>query len=377
MPELRCAHCDRTTSIPEPAPAIVECEHCDRSTALPASATRHTTLRPAQLGASRPAWSQAGSGQGSSRDAPTTEVGILRSVAVAVSATVLFYYLLVAPLSHTYFGELFGDRGWVPYVITLLSAWALAVLAFKLLLLSGQAKPLELDLLPDSIASRITPENAHVFSSYLRQISPVTARIFLIERLARAIQHLRARRSAQEVVDQLANQAQADANAVDSSYAMLRVVIWAIPILGFIGTVLGIGAAVGGFSDTVGGAVDLDVMKQSIGSVTTGLALAFDTTLLALVMSIFIMFPASSLQKAEETLLARIEDYCEEHLVRRLDVGAAHSQGNPQTSGGPLSTDDAAAEGMARGVGRLEHELTRLAHVISDLESRLARIGRS
>ena len=122
----------------------------------------------------------------------------MRSVAVAVTATGLFYYLLVRPLSHTYFGELFGDRGWIPYVITLLSAWALVVLAFKLRILWGQAKPLELDLLPDSVASTITPENAHVFSSYLRQVAPAPDRSFLIERLARAIQHLQARRSAQD-----------------------------------------------------------------------------------------------------------------------------------------------------------------------------------
>jgi len=52
--------------------------------------------------------------------------------------------------------------------------------------------------------------------------------------------------------------------------------------------------------------------------VTSGLGVAFDTTLLALVMSLFIMFPTSSLQKAEEDFLASIDDYCALHLVRRL-----------------------------------------------------------
>jgi septal ring factor EnvC (AmiA/AmiB activator) len=60
-------------------------------------------------------------------------------------------------------------------------------------------------------------------------------------------------------------------------------------------------------------------MKQSIASVTTGLGVAFDTTLLALVMSILIMFPSSSLQKAEEDFLNRVEAYCDERLGRRLD----------------------------------------------------------
>ena len=70
--------------------------------------------------------------------------------------------------------------------------------------------------------------------------------------------------------------------------------------------------------DAVARAADLEVVKSSIGTVTTGLGVAFDTTLLALVMSIFIMLPASSLQKAEEDFLARVDDYCRRHLVARL-----------------------------------------------------------
>jgi biopolymer transport protein ExbB/TolQ len=99
---------------------------------------------------------------------------------------------------------------------------------------------------------------------------------------------------------------------------MLRVFIWAIPILGFIGTVLGISEAVSGFSDSVNSAASLEVMRESIGSVTTGLGVAFDTTLLALVMSIVIMFPMSALQKAEEEYLGRCDDYCDLHLSNRV-----------------------------------------------------------
>ena len=59
-------------------------------------------------------------------------------------------------------------------------------------------------------------------------------------------------------------------------------------------------------------------MKESIGLVTGGLGVAFDTTLLALVMSILIMFPASAVQRIEEGFLGEVEEYCSENLVRRL-----------------------------------------------------------
>ena len=91
-----------------------------------------------------------------------------------------------------------------------------------------------------------------------------------------------------------------------------------VPTLGFIGTVIGIGAAVAGFSETLEAASSLDGMKESIGLVTGGLGVAFDTTLLALVMSILIMFPASAAQRIEEAFLSDVDDYCSEFLVPRL-----------------------------------------------------------
>jgi biopolymer transport protein ExbB/TolQ len=241
--------------------------------------------------------------------------------AAAALLTVLFYGAVVYPLSDTYLGQLFGARGSVPYGISFLSLWAAVVLALKYRSLLRQREALALDLLPRAVAERITPGDVPALVARLDALPGGAGRSLLAQRVRRALQHFEARRDAREVMDQLGSQAQSDADAVESSYSMVQVFIWAVPILGFIGTVLGIGAAVGGFSSSVGAAADLSLMKSSIGTVTTGLALAFDTTLLALVMSILIMFPASTLRKAEEDFLTDVEDYCDEHLVRRLDDG--------------------------------------------------------
>ena len=105
---------------------------------------------------------------------------------------------------------------------------------------------------------------------------------------------------------------------MDASYALVRVFVWAVPTLGFIGTVLGLGAAVGGFSESLDTAASLESLKASIGTVTGGLGVAFDTTLLALVLSIVIMFPASAVQRMEEGLIGAVDDYCAECLLPRL-----------------------------------------------------------
>lgn len=248
-----------------------------------------------------------------------TDPGLGTTGAIALGLTVLFYLVVVPPLLGTYVGDLFGARGRVPYGIAFLSFWAGVLLVEKFRRLSRQRDALAFELLPKSLGERISPANTAGFIAHIDDTSPRAARSLLAQRIRRALQHFEARRDAREVTAALESQAQTDADAVDSSYTMVRVFIWAVPILGFIGTVLGIGSAVGGFSNAIGSAVDLDVMKDSIGSVTGGLSIAFETTLLALVMSILIMFPASWLQKLEEGFLADVEDYCDENLVRRLE----------------------------------------------------------
>ena len=255
-------------------------------------------------------------GESNGRRRPAREIQLGFTGSAALGVTLLFY-LALQPFGGSMLNDLFTQRGWVPYGISFLSAWAGVMLVLKFRLLGAHRRALELDLLPESVGERITPDNAEAFIQHL-DAQPISRENPLGQRIRRALLHFAARRDTSQLVAQLGGQAQADADALESSYTLVRVFIWAVPILGFIGTVIGIGSAVGGFSESVGAAVDLAVMKESIGNVTGGLGVAFDTTLVALVMSILIMFPASSLQKAEEDFLAAVEDYCDERLVVRL-----------------------------------------------------------
>jgi hypothetical protein len=90
--------------------------------------------------------------------------------------------------------------------------------------------------------------------------------------------------------------------------------------MGFIGTVLGLGAAVSGFSDFLSGegGAEIGAIKEAIGQVTTGLGTAFDTTLLALILSVVLMFPLAAMQRKEETLFVEIDNYLDDTLTSRL-----------------------------------------------------------
>lgn len=374
MSDLQCPHCQRETRRPAGSSngskraSVVDCEHCDRSFSVPTAPPSAPAVDPTID------WAAAGVPTPGRRPAQSqipTEVPVALSGGIGLLLTGLFYVLIVTPFEHTYFGQLFTARGWVPYGIAVLAGWSIVMLAFKTWRVAQQRRCFDAELLPTSIAPRIHADNAHVFASYLRQAALSLPPNFLTARLERALLHLASRRSADAVSEQLARQSEADANAVDSSYTTLRVFVWAIPILGFIGTVLGIGAAVGAFSDSVSAAVDLEVMKQSIGSVATGLGIAFDTTLLALVTSIVLMFPMSWLQKFEDSQLARVDDYCDTQLAQRLEALPADANGGNESADGI----ERLGASLGRSMQQLDSDLLRLSQRVGSLSDRLGGEG--
>ncbi len=233
---------------------------------------------------------------------------------VALAAVV---YLALYPVRDS-FGAIFYQRGWVPVVIVLLLCWAFAILIFKYFKLQRQRDATLFDVLPTEIGEEITRENLPQFLGHVRALPMEPSESFFINRVLRGLEHYRVRGSADEVTSVLQSQSEIDNNAVASSYSLLNVFLWAIPILGFIGTVVGISTAVASFSGTVSQAGELSAMKESLGKVMGGLGTAFDTTLLALCMAVVLIFPMKSMQKAEEDLLNAVDEYTNDNLLRRL-----------------------------------------------------------
>ena len=104
---------------------------------------------------------------------------------------------------------------------------------------------------------------------------------------------------------------------IDLKYNMLRYMMWLIPTLGFIGTVVGIALAL---SDA-GSMPDLGDnagIKAWMVLLTSSLGVAFNTTLLALVMSAILVFVMHIAQAREEMALNGAGQYCMDNLVNRL-----------------------------------------------------------
>jgi biopolymer transport protein ExbB/TolQ len=92
---------------------------------------------------------------------------------------------------------------------------------------------------------------------------------------------------------------------------MVRYIAWAIPAIGFIGTVRGIGMALSEAYRAVEG---------DIAGVTDALGVAFNSTLVALLLSIVLMFLVHQLQLAQERLVLGAQSYCEDRLLPHLKL---------------------------------------------------------
>ena len=296
-----------------------------------------------------------------------TDVGMIRSGLVGLAMAAGFL-AVVFPLyqMNWYLGELFFARGWVPFALLFLFGWSLAILVLKSRKLAQQRAAMLFDLFPDE-STDISLDTLDKFTSHIQTLPVASQSSFLINRVIRGLEHFRVRNSASEVSTVLASQSEIDANAVDSSYTLMKVFIWAIPILGFIGTVIGISAAVGSFSGALGEASDMAVLKESLNEVTSGLATAFDTTLIALVMSILVMFPTSSMQKAEEDMLNWVDEYCNENLLKRLDDGGAEK---PSSS---LSTNQGLESAINRAMASHHVELQTWAKKLETIGATLTQ----
>ena len=104
---------------------------------------------------------------------------------------------------------------------------------------------------------------------------------------------------------------ESESERLDSELSMIRYIAWAIPSIGFLGTVRGIGQALGQAHKAVQG---------DIAGVTQALGVAFNSTFVALLISIIIMFLMHQLQLAQERLALDSEEYCDVKLIRHLQT---------------------------------------------------------
>ncbi len=134
---------------------------------------------------------------------------------------------------------------------------------------------------------------------------------YLVLRVRAVLDFLRQRGNVSELDDQIRTLSDNDAIALDNSYSLTRFITWAIPILGFLGTVLGITGAISGITP--------EKLEKDLSSVTDGLALSFDATALALGLTMITMFCTFLVERVEQGILDDVDRYVDTNLAHRFE----------------------------------------------------------
>jgi biopolymer transport protein ExbB/TolQ len=205
-----------------------------------------------------------------------------------------------------------------PYVIIrdfeqeacfLLMFWALAMMVYKALAVIRHRALLQMDLIPLAEGTRILPEDTRDVSRKIQALGQKRQKSLLPRALLAALQRFSSTRNIQDVSNATHAYCAAEAERLDAELSMIRYIAWAIPSIGFIGTVRGIGEAL---------SYAHKALEGNIFDVTRSLGVAFNSTLVALLLSIIVMFALNQLQLIQERYVLDTEAYCEENLTRHL-----------------------------------------------------------
>ncbi|MCH8843266.1 MAG: MotA/TolQ/ExbB proton channel family protein [SAR324 cluster bacterium] len=317
---------------------------------------------------------------------------LLKALFLGIMVTAVFYEVFPLPFIDEQRVTMVFDN-WVSEVIVAMTLWSLFILLFKYVQYRQQSTASHAfhhSAIGDVLAGGMTGRNADTVLGGLREVlGQLKVRRYeesiIYRRVARVISYIRRvphKGGANELLDY---QAQIDLKKLDASYTVLHVFIWAIPILGFIGTVLGIADSVrefSGFIQTAEGGVQFsNQMRAALGGVTSGLGIAFNTTFLALVLVIPVMLITSFLQKSEEELLLAVEEFCMEDLLPHLYFSEAadpatesfddHLRRIQQLSTTWLGQFEPLLKSLSLQVDMVRHQMSGIQPLIKDFTDRL------
>jgi biopolymer transport protein ExbB/TolQ len=189
--------------------------------------------------------------------------------------------------------------------------WALLILGYKAVLVRRERKLLERELIHVPEGIKVLPEDAKDYSRQLEALPPQDKPMLVVRALQRTLDRFSATRSIRDSAETSKSVCDSEADRLDSGLAMVRYIAWAIPAIGFIGTVRHIGDALLQAHKAVSG---------DITGVTSGLGIAFNATFVALLLTLILMFFLHQLQQVQEQFVHDTDHWIDQHLIRHMQV---------------------------------------------------------
>jgi biopolymer transport protein ExbB/TolQ len=238
--------------------------------------------------------------------------------------TAVFYAGLIFGVARVpgalWFTDMFTARGFAPYFTMLLFFWGLAILFIKSRKLDVQIEALGLSAVPQQPDFILNRESARAVIKRVHSLVDDPSHFLLLNRIERALSNLQNIGQVGDVATILRYQADYDQEQVAASYGLVQSFLWAIPVLGFIGTVIGLRAAISALGITLRANGDIGAIREGLQAVTAGLATKFETTLVALICAVILQLILSFLQSREGEFLDACNDYCHAHVASKLKL---------------------------------------------------------
>lgn len=241
----------------------------------------------------------------------------------------------------------------VEYIETVMFSIGLAALIIKAFDTVAQRAGLGDSLLGAAEPARAVAEECDGLLARLGRLPGRRQNEYYVRRVKAGLAHVRHRGAADTLDDELKYLSDMDASRLHAGYGLFRVIVWAIPIVGFLGTVIGITMMLGGAAEMTNGA-----NQSSMAEVFHGLALKFDTTALALTFSILLMFVHFPVERAEYALLEQVDERVQGELAGRFPT-------EPPAAGD--------ADGQLAAMRRMAETLLKATELLAQRQTELWR----
>jgi hypothetical protein len=193
--------------------------------------------------------------------------------------------------------------------------WAVFILWTRWWEIGRQRRPFQQELLPPEEDYRVLPEDARLWQRRIqRQTLSGGQPTLLGQLLDLALGRFASSRHPAEVASAVREASDLAQNRLVTSISLVQYLAWAIPALGFVGTARGMGLALAA-APSLG---SNEALQQFLDQTTRNLGFTFDCTLVALSLSVVLMFFIHLQQRSEENLVLDAQQFCLERLLTKL-----------------------------------------------------------
>jgi biopolymer transport protein ExbB/TolQ len=241
------------------------------------------------------------SGQGRAVDA---------SLIISIVLTASFYFVMYLPSMRGSILQHYTTEHVVEYVIVWLFVWGIVDIVSKLFGFPRELLALRQEWFPPR-QGREPMANAHTLLQQIREKPHWLLESRVGKRLIQALDYVSEKCSPKDYREHLRYLSDQEEDAAHANYTLVRFVIGITPVLGFLGTVIHFGTALSGIS--------FDEMTEKLPTVVGEMGTAFNTTSVALVAAMTMMFSLFLCQRIERNIMHSIDRLVDRELLKRFE----------------------------------------------------------